>query len=95
MSKQAAFSVSVQGRVQGVAFRYSTQLRAGELGVQGWVRNRHDGSVEALLEGDPDAVRQLLEWMETGPSGAKVRALHAEPCSATGVPGFEISATVR
>jgi len=62
----------VSGRVQGVYYRASTQQQARRLAVAGWVRNRPDGSVEAWLEGAPDAVEALLAWMRRGPVGARV-----------------------
>jgi acylphosphatase len=62
----------VSGRVQGVYYRASTQQQARCLAVAGWVRNRPDGSVEAWLEGAPDAVEALLAWMRRGPEGARV-----------------------
>jgi len=62
----------VSGRVQGVYYRASTQQQARRLAVAGWVRNRPDGSVEAWLEGAPDAVEALLAWMRRGPEGARV-----------------------
>jgi acylphosphatase len=62
----------VSGRVQGVYYRASTQQQARRLAVAGWVRNRPDGSVEAWLEGAPDAVEALLAWMRRGPAGARV-----------------------
>lgn len=68
-------SVVVQGRVQGVAFRHYTYLRAMELGVAGWVRNRTDGSVEGLFEGDEAAVQALAEWCRSGPPAARVTQL--------------------
>jgi acylphosphatase len=64
--------VVVHGRVQGVFFRDSTRRLALELGVGGWVRNRPDGTVEAVFEGDPDAVAKMLEFCNTGPRGAAV-----------------------
>lgn len=69
-------SVIVHGRVQGVAFRYYTVRRAGDLGVNGWVRNLPDGSVEGLFEGlfegaEP-AVTALVEWCRQGPPAALV-----------------------
>ncbi len=67
--------VFVSGKVQGVFFRYSTQEKANALGVKGWVRNRYDGRVEALLEGDEEAVNRLIEWMKVGPPGAKVTGI--------------------
>jgi acylphosphatase len=62
----------VSGRVQGVGFRYFTQDVALREGVTGWVRNRPDGSVEALVEGDADAVRRLEVAIRSGPRGARV-----------------------
>ncbi len=72
MARKVRKRVFVSGRVQGVFFRYSTQERANALGVKGWVRNRYDGRVEALLEGDEEAVNKLIEWMKVGPPGARV-----------------------
>jgi acylphosphatase len=62
----------VRGRVQGVAFRAATQVRALELGVTGWVRNRADGAVEAALEGEPAAVEALIAFCRRGPRFAVV-----------------------
>jgi acylphosphatase len=64
--------VIVKGRVQGVFFRQSCQREAVALGVAGWIHNNYDGSVEAALEGDPDAVERIVSWMRVGPSGAVV-----------------------
>lgn len=54
--------VVFKGRVQGVFFRMNTQRKALELGVNGWVRNVYDGSVEAVFEGDEEKVRQVIDW---------------------------------
>ena len=62
----------VIGRVQGVWYRGATEREALRLGVEGWVRNLPDGSVEALLEGDAEAVRALAAWCRRGPTGARV-----------------------
>ena len=62
----------VRGRVQGVFFRAWTQQQANELGVGGWVRNRADGSVEAHLAGEEEAVRQLIGRLHQGPPSASV-----------------------
>ena len=62
----------VRGRVQGVYFRASTQREARRLGVTGWVKNRADGSVEVLAEGDEDAIKELSMWAHHGPSAARV-----------------------
>jgi acylphosphatase len=64
--------IVVRGRVQGVAFRAATQAQALRLGVAGWVRNRGDDSVEAALEGAPDAVEALIAFCRRGPRLALV-----------------------
>jgi acylphosphatase len=66
----------VDGRVQGVAFRASMHRQALRAGVAGWVRNRPDGTVEFLIQGVPDAVRQMLDWAQRGPPGASVDAMN-------------------
>ena len=65
--------VRIDGLVQGVGFRFAMQRRADSLGLAGWVRNLADGGVEAVFEGDPEAVESMLRWCETGPRGADVR----------------------
>jgi acylphosphatase len=67
--------IRVSGRVQGVGFRYALSREAERNGVRGWVRNRRDGSVEALLQGEADAVRRVVEWARRGPRAARVDAL--------------------
>lgn len=64
--------VHISGRVQGVFFRAETQRAANGFGLTGWVRNRADGSVEALFEGEDDNVNKMLEWCHTGPPAARV-----------------------
>jgi acylphosphatase len=64
--------VVVTGRVQGVFFRDSVDRIARELDVKGWVRNRHDGAVEAVFEGDQAAVERMLGFVRRGPSRAEV-----------------------
>ena len=64
--------VVVRGRVQGVFFRDSTRRQASRRGVTGWVTNRPDGSVEAVFEGEPDAVNELVSWTRHGPDRARV-----------------------
>jgi acylphosphatase len=54
--------IEITGHVQGVGFRYAMRAEARRRGVSGWVRNRRDGSVEALLQGEADAVRALVDW---------------------------------
>jgi acylphosphatase len=62
----------ITGRVQGVWYRGATEAEARRLGVDGWVRNMPDGSVEAVVQGEPAAVRALVAWCRTGPPGARV-----------------------
>ena len=73
--------VLVRGRVQGVGFRYDTAIRARSLGLAGWMRNRSDGTVEAVFEGPSDRVASLVDWCRRGPAGARVDAVetHGEP----------------
>jgi acylphosphatase len=67
--------LSVHGRVQGVSFRASMAREARRLGVLGWVRNRPDGTVEAVVAGAPEAVHGLVNWARRGPSAARVTRL--------------------
>lgn len=64
--------VFVSGRVQGVFFRYETRDEARMRGVKGWVRNMPDGRVEAVFEGEEEAVKELIEFCRRGPPGARV-----------------------
>lgn len=66
----------IEGRVQGVWFRESTRRQAVSLGVSGWVQNRPEGTVEAVLEGPEDAVLRLVAWCGKGPSAANVTRIH-------------------
>jgi len=65
----------VYGRVQGVYFRESMNQKAAQMGITGWVRNRLDGTLEALIQGEPMAVEQMLEWARHGPPAARVERL--------------------
>lgn len=64
--------VVIEGRVQGVFFRYHTQEMAYRLGIKGWVKNRRDGRVEAVFEGEKDRVNQMIQWCHHGPPEASV-----------------------
>jgi acylphosphatase len=82
--------VTVHGHVQGVFFRDETRRRALRAGAAGWVRNRPDGTVEAVFEGAPDAVELLVRFCERGPRGADVRRIEVEREEPEGLAGFEI-----
>jgi len=83
--------VRVRGRVQGVFFRAETRRMALEAGVAGWVRNVRDGSVEAVFEGDSQAVDAAVEWCRRGPPGARVDHVDVTAEEPAGESGFEIS----
>lgn len=68
----------ITGRVQGVGFRYAMRERARLLGITGWVRNRGDGSVEAMIAGNAAQVEELLLWSRRGPPGAHVASVAME-----------------
>jgi acylphosphatase len=70
--------IRVSGRVQGVGYRFALRDEARRLGIRGWVRNRADGSVEALLQGDDTAVAALVAWAQRGPRAARVDAVREE-----------------
>ncbi len=70
--EKARARVIIEGRVQGVFFRHHTQEAAFKLGVKGWVKNRRDGSVEAVFEGDQERVAEIIQWCHRGPSEARV-----------------------
>ncbi len=65
--------IVVSGYVQGVFYRASMRDKAHVLGVAGWVRNLPDGRVEAVLQGDPEAIHALIDWARIGPPRAKVK----------------------
>jgi acylphosphatase len=73
----------VRGRVQGVGFRAATHYEARRLGLQGWVRNQMDGTVEVLAAGDDQAVDELVAWLKQGPRGAHVTSLNVAPPAPT------------
>lgn len=84
--------VIISGRVQGVCFRMETQHAAETLGVSGWVRNRNDGTVEALFEGDKASVEQMIQWCEKGPPLSDVKRVGVRWEKYIGeVKGFEIT----
>jgi acylphosphatase len=83
--------VYVSGSVQGVFFRDSARQQAEQLGLAGWVKNLPDGRVEALLEGPPGKVREMLRWCEAGPPHATVEDVDAEfETPGEDLKGFEV-----
>lgn len=83
----------ISGVVQGVGFRYAMTAQARLLGINGWVRNRRDGSVEAMIAGDAAQIEAMLAWGRIGPAGAAVDNVIIE--SATGeFADFELRPTV-
>jgi acylphosphatase len=83
--------VVVSGQVQGVFFRAECASRARQLGLAGFARNLPDGRVEAVFEGDEQAVDQMVEWCRTGPSLARVDKIEIQQEPPTGERQFRIT----
>jgi acylphosphatase len=73
--------VTIRGRVQGVGFRYWTRRTATARGLEGWVRNRRDGNVEAVFAGDENAVAAMIELCRRGPDAARVESVEENPAA--------------
>jgi acylphosphatase len=86
--------VRIEGGVQGVGYRYWAERVAGELNLAGWVRNRRDGSVEALFAGPADDVEQMLERCKDGPPSARVAAVKVVEEGGNAPHGFDVLPTV-
>jgi acylphosphatase len=82
--------VVVHGQVQGVFFRDSTRRLAQQHGVAGWVSNRWDGTVEAVLEGEADAVERRCAFCRAGPRGAQVESVEVSEEEPEGLQGFQV-----
>jgi acylphosphatase len=82
--------VVVQGRVQGVFFRETTRRRSLAAGVAGWVRNTADGTVEAVFEGEREAVDRLVAFAQSGPRGARVDWVDVVSEEPEGLAGFDV-----
>ena len=83
----------IHGRVQGVYYRASMVAEATRLGLHGWVRNRADGSVEALVHGGAPAVQALVDWARRGPPQALVERVDVAEAEPQTLPPFEQRAT--
>jgi acylphosphatase len=90
MGQRVAQRVVVHGRVQGVWFRDTTRHEARARDVSGWVRNRSDGTVEAWLEGAPDAVASMVRWCHDGPPRADVERVEVTDEEPRGAEGFDV-----
>lgn len=91
MTDTLQLHVSITGTVQGVFFRAETKRAADSLNVRGWVRNRRDGSVEAVFEGDEEAIKSMVQWCRTGPRAASVDQVQTRPLPGiSGYTGFDI-----
>jgi len=86
---RAAARLVIEGRVQGVGYRWWAVETAGRLGLAGWVRNRADGSVEALAIGEPAAIEQFELACRRGPQHAAVRQVRREPAEDDGSARFQ------
>ncbi|MCP3145075.1 acylphosphatase [Pyxidicoccus xibeiensis] len=84
MSGTRRVTLRIQGKVQGVFFRESARTEAVRLGLTGWVRNRPDGSVEAVAEGEPAALEAFIGWCNRGPTQARVAGVERTDGEATG-----------
>lgn len=89
------YKLTIRGTVQGVGYRYAMRQQAARLGVAGWVRNRADGTVDALIQGERQAVEALVAWARTGPPAACVRevAVTAPALEGERYAGFELRPT--
>jgi acylphosphatase len=90
VSSAARKHALVHGRVQGVFFRDATRRKAASRGVAGWVRNRPDGAVEAVFEGEPQAVEEMIEFCRQGSRGAEVDRVDVSDEEPEGLTGFEV-----
>jgi acylphosphatase len=90
MSGETTRQIRVSGIVQGVGYRAAMRARAQALGVTGWVRNRSDGSVEALAHGAPAAVEALIAWARRGPPAARVADVQTSEATDGEHTGFEL-----
>ena len=83
MSERRIVRLMISGRVHGVGFRYFVEREAGRRKLEGWVRNRRDGAVEALIAGAPEAVEEMCEACRRGPGAAAVDAVEVREADAS------------
>jgi acylphosphatase len=85
--------LSIRGRVQGVGYRYAAIDAAERHRIAGWVRNRRDGTVEALVQGDTDPVAAMIEWCRRGPPAARVTEVDIAEVAPESITGFTLRPT--
>ena len=83
MNSDTCRRLVIEGVVQGVGFRYAFQAQAVRLGLSGWVRNRRDGTVEAVVSGTPEAVEAMTAWAHAGPPSARVKRVEVSHTDAS------------
>ena len=93
MGRERTVRLRIAGAVQGVGYRYWTERTAHELGLSGWVRNRRDGTVEAVISGSAEMVDRMIERCRKGPRAARVTSIDVEEEPATPSSGFEVLPT--
>jgi acylphosphatase len=93
MSESRTVAVTIRGRVQGVGFRAWVHHQAELHGLKGWVRNRPDGTVEAVLSGEADLVQAVLKACHSGPRGSRVEAVDLSDASEEPAGAFEVRPT--
>jgi acylphosphatase len=93
MRETRTVHVRIEGRVQGVGYRAFVDMRAAELGLTGWVRNRRDGSVEAVLQGAPETVEAMLADCRRGPPASRVARVEIVGEGVGKFDGFEVRPT--
>ena len=91
MNEPKSVHLVIRGRVQGVFYRAWTRERAEHRGVDGWVRNRPDGAVEAVFSGPPEAVDKLVAECRKGPPAARVEAIDVTPAEPLTARGFAVT----
>jgi acylphosphatase len=94
MSERRTVRLRIEGRVQGVGYRVFVERTAAALNLDGWVRNRRDGGVEAVVAGDPDDVEKLIEKCRVGPSASRVDRVEVLTEEDAVAPVFTVRPTV-
>ncbi len=94
MSAKRTVRLRIEGRVQGVGYRMFVERTAVALGLDGWVRNRRDGGVEAVVSGTPDAIDEIITRCKSGPPAARVDRVEVLAEDEVAAPGFEVRPTV-